>query len=64
MPAVSSYFAIANLDYALRVMGEGDHLITALFKRVLWKVDSSDYMRTGRLDEAIRMLSRSAPTIG
>ena len=49
MPAVSSYFAVANLDYALRVMGDGDHLITALFKRVLWKVDSADYMRTGRL---------------
>ncbi len=49
MPAVSSYFAVANLDYALRVMGDGDHLITALFKRVLWKVDSTDYMRTGRL---------------
>ena len=49
MPAVSSYFAIANLDYALRAMGDGDHLITALFKRVLWKVDSTDYMRIGRL---------------
>ncbi len=49
MPAVSSYFAIANLDYALRTMGDSDHLITALFKRVLWKVDSTDYMRTGRL---------------
>ena len=49
MPPVSSYFAIANLDYALRTMRDGDHLITALFKRVLWKVDSTDYMRTGRL---------------
>ena len=49
MPPVSSYFAIANLDYALRAMGESDHLITALFKRVLWSVDSADYMRTGRL---------------
>ena len=49
MPPVSSYFAIANLDYALRTMGDGDHLITALFKRVLWKVDSADYLRTGRL---------------
>ena len=49
MPPVSSHFAIANLDYALRTMGDGDHLITALFKRVLWKVDSADYMRTGRL---------------
>ena len=49
MPPVSSYFAIANLDYALRTMGESDHLITALFKRVLWSVDSADYMRSGRL---------------
>ena len=49
MPPVSSYFAIATLDYALREMGDGDHLITALFKRVLWSVDSADYMRTGRL---------------
>ena len=49
MPPVSSYCAIANLDYALRTMGDGDHLITALFKRVLWSVDSADYMRTGRL---------------
>ena len=48
MPPVSSYFAIANLDYALRAMPESDHLITALFKRVLWSVDSDDYMRTGR----------------
>ncbi len=48
MPPVSSYFAIANLDYALRAMQGSDHLITALFKRVLWSVDSDDYMRTGR----------------
>ena len=49
MPPVSSYFAIANLDYALRTMGDSDYLITALFKHVLWSVDSADYMRTGRL---------------
>ena len=49
MPPVSSHFAIANLDYALRTMGESDHLITALFKRQLWGVNSDDYMRTGRL---------------
>ena len=49
MPPVSSYFAVANLDYALRTMGGSDHLITALFKRLLWSVESSDYMRTGRL---------------
>ena len=49
MPPVSSYCAISNLDYALRTMGDSDHLITALFKRVLWSVESADYMRTGRL---------------
>ncbi len=49
MPPVSSYFAVANLDYALRTMGGSDHLITALFKRLLWSVDSADHMRTGRL---------------
>ena len=49
MPPVSSYCAIANLDYALRRMEGSDHLITALFKRVLWRVESADYMRTGRL---------------
>ncbi len=49
MPPVSSHFAIANLDYALRKMAGNDHLVTALFKRVLWSVDSADYMRTGRL---------------
>ena len=49
IPPVSSYCAIANLDYALRTMEDSDHLITALFKRVLWSVDSADYMRSGRL---------------
>ena len=49
MPPVSSHFAVANLDYALRTMGGSDHLITALFKRLLWSVGSTDYMRTGRL---------------
>ena len=49
MPPVSSYFAVANLDYALRTMGGSDHLITALFKRLLWSVDSADHMRAGRL---------------
>ena len=49
IPPVSSYCAIANLDYALRTMGDSDHLVTALFKRVLWSVDSADYMRSGRL---------------
>ena len=36
MPPVSSHFAISNLDYALRQMGDSDHLITALFKRKIW----------------------------
>ena len=49
MPPVSSDFAITNLDYALRRMTDGDHLITALFKRLPWKVESTDYMRTGHL---------------
>ena len=49
MPPVSSQFAITNLDFALRRAGEGDHIITALFKRLLWDVDSTDYLRTGRL---------------
>ena len=49
MPPVSSYCAISNLDYALRTMNGSDHLVTALFKRVLWTIDSADYMRTGRL---------------
>ncbi len=48
-PPVSSQFAIANLDYALRTMDHDDHLITALFKRRIWSAHSSDYMRTGRL---------------
>ena len=49
MLPVGSYTAISNLDYALRTMGDSDHLITALFKRVLWSTDSADGMRTGRL---------------
>ena len=49
MPPVSSHFAIANLDFALRKAGDGDHIITALFKRLLWGVDSTDYLRVGRL---------------
>ncbi len=49
LPPVSSDFAIANLDYALRAMPEQDHLITALFERPVWTVDFPDYMRIGRL---------------
>ena len=49
VPPVSSDFAIANLDYALRAMSDRDHLVTALFERPSWTVDSPDYMRLGRL---------------
>ncbi len=49
VPPVSSDFAIANLDYALRAMSDRDHLVTALFERPSWTVDSPDYMRVGRL---------------
>ena len=49
VPPVSSDFAIANLDYALRAMSDQDHLVTALFERPAWTVDSPDYMRVGRL---------------
>ena len=49
LPPVSSDFAIANLDYALRAPAGGDHLITALLERPSWTVDFPDYMRIGRL---------------
>ena len=49
LPPVSSDFAVANLDYALRAMTEGDHLITALLERPSWTVNHPDYMRIGRL---------------
>ena len=49
MPPISTQFAITNLDYALRKMNERDHLLSALFKRVPWKIDSTDYLRIGRL---------------
>ena len=49
MPPISTQFAITNLDYALRKLSDDDHLLSALFKRVPWKVDSADYLRIGRL---------------
>ena len=49
MRPVSSNFAVANLDYALRAMKDDDHLVTALFTRAPWNVDSPDYTRNGRL---------------
>ena len=48
MPPVSSRFAIANLDFAMRSKNGVDHIVTALFQKVLWKVQSSDYLRIGR----------------
>ncbi len=49
IPPVSADFAITNLDYAMRGMGDRDHLITSLFARPPMTVDSPDYMRTGRV---------------
>ncbi|MCY4376293.1 MAG: KR domain-containing protein, partial [Spirochaetaceae bacterium] len=49
VPPVSADFAITNLDYAMRAMRDGDHLVTALFSRPPWTVDSPDYLRTGRV---------------
>lgn len=48
-PPVSSDSAMGNLDFALRSMGDRDHLMTIFFTRPPWTVDSPDYMRTGRL---------------
>ncbi len=66
MPPVSSYFAVSNLDYALRAMPNSDHLITALFKHLPWSVDSLDYMRTGQLmsnQDAFKVGSQEHHTI-
>ncbi|MDE2660840.1 MAG: SDR family NAD(P)-dependent oxidoreductase [Acidobacteriota bacterium] len=49
LPPVSSVFAVTNLDYAMRVMRDQDHLITACFEHPLWRGDAPDYMRSGRL---------------
>ena len=49
MTTVSANFAIANLDYAMRTMAGHDHLVTALFAKPPWSVESPDYMRNGRL---------------
>ena len=49
VPPISADFAITNLDYAMRAMGDRDHLVTALFSRPPWTVDSPDYLRTGRI---------------
>ena len=49
VPPISADFAITNLDYAMRAMGDGDHLVTALFSRPPWTADSPDYLRTGRV---------------
>ena len=49
VPPISADFAITNLDYAMRAMGDQDHVVTALFSRPPWTVDSPDYLRTGRV---------------
>ena len=49
LPPISSDFAIANLDYALRTMSGRDHLIAAMIEHPPWNADSPDYMRSGRL---------------
>ena len=49
VPPISADFAVTNLDYAMRTMGGRDHVITALFSRPPWTVDSPDYLRTGRV---------------
>ena len=49
IPPVSTAFALINLDYAMRMMSDKDHLITTVFRRPMWNVDSPDYMRSGRL---------------
>ncbi len=49
VPPISADFAITNLDYAMRAMPDRDHLVTALFSRPPWTVDSPDYLRTGRM---------------
>ena len=48
IPPVSTAFTFINLDYAMRTMSDKDHLITALFRRPMWNIDSPDYMRSGR----------------
>ena len=49
IPPVSTAFVLINLDYAMRTMSDKDHLITTVFRRPMWEVNSSDYMRSGRL---------------
>ncbi len=49
MPPVSADFAMTNLDYAMRSLSDRDHVMTALFFRPPWTVDSPDYLRSGRV---------------
>ncbi|MDE2958321.1 MAG: SDR family NAD(P)-dependent oxidoreductase [Bacteroidota bacterium] len=49
MPPVSCYFAANNLNFAMRDADHPDHLMTALFKKVLWTAESTDYLRTGHV---------------
>ena len=41
--------AFANLHYAMVAMGDTDHLVTGLFSRPPWNVNSPDYLRNGQL---------------
>ena len=49
VPPISTGFALINLDYALRKLSDESNLISALFERPAWSLDSPDYMRSGRL---------------
>ena len=65
-PPVSSDSAMSNLDYALRSLGDRDHLMTIFFTRPPWTFDSTDYMRTGRLmhnQDAFRVDTGSQLTV-
>jgi len=48
IPPVSSKCAIENLDYAMRTMRDYDHVVTAIFERPAWTVESLNHLRNGR----------------
>ena len=49
MPAVSSEFAVSNLDNAMRAMFEKDYLVSALFQQPPWVMDSPEFLRSRHL---------------
>lgn len=49
LPAISSTTAIANLDYAIRTMGERDHIASFMVENPGWMPDHPDYLRIGHL---------------